>query len=125
VFYEVIGRKPVLKGHRNPSSNEFLAEHHSQGEPPMSDLRQPVRNDLVKLLSDYLDVAEEAITPELRLKKDLGVDSLDMASILMRIEEEMGVSIPDDELLDSDPSVEQMIQKIEEINERVTSKSNA
>jgi len=91
----------------------------------MSDLRQPVRNDLVKLLSDYLDVAEEAITPELRLKKDLGVDSLDMASILMRIEEEMGVSIPDDELLDSDPSVEQMIQKIEEINERVTSKSNA
>jgi len=91
----------------------------------MSDLRQTVRNDLVKLLSDYLDVVEEAITPELRLKKDLGVDSLDMASILMRIEEVMGVSIPDDELLDSDPSVEQIIQKIEEINERVTSKSNA
>jgi acyl carrier protein len=43
-----------------------------------------------------LDPAE--ITPESLIKKDLGADSLDILQLLMRIEDEYGLVIPDEAL---------------------------
>jgi len=51
-----------------------------------------------KLLADQLKVEEEKITPESRIKEDLGADSLDVLQLLMTIEEEHGIVIPDEAL---------------------------
>ena len=54
--------------------------------------------DVKKLLADQLKIDEEIITPEARIKEDLGADSLDILQLLMTIVEEHGITIPDEEL---------------------------
>jgi len=40
----------------------------------------------------------EAILPEMKIKKDLGADSLDILQLLLRLEDEYGLTIPDEQL---------------------------
>ena len=54
--------------------------------------------EVCRILSEQLIVEADAIKPESRLKEDLGADSLDMLQLLMTLEEEKGVTIPDDVL---------------------------
>ncbi|MEA1912140.1 MAG: acyl carrier protein, partial [Spirochaetota bacterium] len=43
-----------------------------------------------------LEVEESKITPEASFRQDLGADSLDTYELVYAIEEEMGVTIPDE-----------------------------
>ena len=54
--------------------------------------------DLKKILDEQLRLNGMEITKESRIKEDLGADSLDVLQMLMTIEEEHGITIPDDEL---------------------------
>ena len=54
--------------------------------------------DLKKILDEQLHLNGMEITKESRIKEDLGADSLDVLQMLMTIEEEHGIVIPDDEL---------------------------
>ena len=54
--------------------------------------------ELVAILCDQLPLSPEDIKPESRIKDDLGADSLDVLQLLMALEEEKGVVIPDDVL---------------------------
>ncbi|MEG2429013.1 MAG: acyl carrier protein [Oscillospiraceae bacterium] len=55
--------------------------------------------DKVKdILADQLDVEAEKVTLEASIADDLGADSLDIADIVMSLEEEFDVEIPDDVL---------------------------
>lgn len=49
-------------------------------------------------LAKQLRIPAEKITPQSEIKDDLGADSLDILQLLMTIEEEMGVTIPDEAL---------------------------
>ncbi|MCQ2430514.1 MAG: acyl carrier protein [Clostridia bacterium] len=49
-------------------------------------------------LAKQLRVPAENITPASRIKEDLGADSLDVLQLLMTIEEELGITIPDEAL---------------------------
>ncbi|MFP4329851.1 MAG: acyl carrier protein [Spirochaetaceae bacterium] len=49
-----------------------------------------------KLIADKLEVDESKITPESSFRQDLGADSLDTYELVYAIEEEMGISIPDE-----------------------------
>ena len=49
-------------------------------------------------LVDILSIDEDAITPEADLIKDLGADSLDAVELVMAMEEEYGIEIPDEEV---------------------------
>ena len=49
-------------------------------------------------LAKQLRIPAEIITPRSEIKDDLGADSLDILQLLMTIEEEMGVTIPDEAL---------------------------
>ena len=54
--------------------------------------------DKVKsLIASHLGISEDKITPEARLIEDLGADSLDTVEMLMTLEDEFGIAIPDDE----------------------------
>ena len=47
------------------------------------------------ILARQLRVDPAIVTPEAQIKKDLGADSLDILQLLMRIEDQYGITIPD------------------------------
>ncbi|MGN0798475.1 MAG: acyl carrier protein [Christensenellales bacterium] len=57
--------------------------------------------DKVKqMLANQLNVQVEKINEDSRLIEDLGADSLDMIEMLMSLEEEFGINVPDDKVED-------------------------
>ncbi len=55
--------------------------------------------DKVKaILTEQFDVEEDTITAETDLQEDLGADSLDVVDLLMSIEDEFEVEVPDEEI---------------------------
>lgn len=54
--------------------------------------------ELQKLLGKQLRIDPALIRKDSLIKKDLGADSLDILQLLMRIEDEYGLTIPDEEL---------------------------
>lgn len=50
------------------------------------------------ILAEQFDVEEDKVTADTDLQEDLGADSLDVVDLLMSIEDEFGVEVPDDEL---------------------------
>ncbi|MCR4948181.1 MAG: acyl carrier protein [Treponema sp.] len=49
-----------------------------------------------KLIADKLEIDEAKITLDSSFRNDLGADSLDTYELVYAIEEELGVSIPDE-----------------------------
>ena len=49
-----------------------------------------------KLIAEKLEIEEEKITLEASFRQDLGADSLDTYELVYAIEEELGISIPDE-----------------------------
>lgn len=49
-----------------------------------------------KLIADRLEIEEDKITPEASFRQDLGADSLDTYELIYAIEEELGITIPDE-----------------------------
>ena len=52
---------------------------------------------LKEIIIDRLDVEEEQIAPEASFVEDLGADSLDIVELIMGIEEEFDIEIPDED----------------------------
>ena len=50
------------------------------------------------ILAEQFDVEEDTITMDTDIQEDLGADSLDVVDLLMSIEDEFGVEIPDEEV---------------------------
>ena len=50
------------------------------------------------LLADQLGISADSITAESTFTDDLGIDSLDMVDMVMTLEDEFDVTIPDDEM---------------------------
>ncbi|MFC1563821.1 acyl carrier protein [candidate division KSB1 bacterium] len=54
--------------------------------------------DRVKeIIVEQLGVDESEVTPEAKFIEDLGADSLDTVELVMALEEEYGIEIPDEE----------------------------
>jgi acyl carrier protein len=49
-----------------------------------------------KIIAEKLEVEEDKITLEASFRQDLGADSLDTYELVYGIEEELGISIPDE-----------------------------
>ena len=50
------------------------------------------------MLADALGVSADKITPDARIIEDLGADSLDVVELLSRLEDEYGITIPEDDV---------------------------
>nr|YP_009392918.1 acyl carrier protein [Caloglossa intermedia]ARW61480.1 acyl carrier protein [Caloglossa intermedia] len=68
---------------------------------------------LKKIVADQLAVQEEEVTLEANFANDLGADSLDTVELVMAIEEEFGIEIPDQDA-EKISTLNQAIQFIEE-----------
>jgi len=50
-----------------------------------------------KIIAEQLGVEEDEVTPEASIVEDLGADSLDTVELVMALEEEFGIEIPDED----------------------------
>ena len=53
---------------------------------------------IIEVIANQLSLREESITPDARFIDDLGADSLDIVELIMEMEEEFDVEIPDEEV---------------------------
>ena len=54
--------------------------------------------EVKSILARQLRVVPEKVTLDAQIKKDLGADSVDILQLLMRLEDDYGIVIPDQEL---------------------------
>ena len=66
------------------------------------------------MLAEALNIPADKITPESKITEDLGADSLDMVELLSRLEDEEGISIPEDHL-DSLVTVGDVVEELNKI----------
>ena len=59
--------------------------------------KEEVMTRLKEIITDRLDVEEDQIVPEATFVEDLGADSLDIVELIMGIEEEFDIEIPDED----------------------------
>jgi len=57
----------------------------------------PIFENVKAILIEQLGIDGDSITPESSLIDDLNADSLDMVELVMAMEQEFGISIPDEE----------------------------
>ena len=50
------------------------------------------------IIADQLDVEEEKVVAEASITEDLGADSLDMVDLVMSIEEEFDIEMPNEDV---------------------------
>ena len=55
------------------------------------------RNRIIKMIADQLQIDEEQVKPDASFMDDLGADSLDTVELIMALEEEFDIEIPDSE----------------------------
>ena len=58
---------------------------------------EPVADRVKKIIVEQLGVEEETVTPEASFVDDLGADCLDTVELVMALEEEFGIEIPDED----------------------------
>lgn len=71
-----------------------------------------VQERVIDIVAEQLGVNKEQITPETSFVNDLGADSLDTVELVMELEEEFDINIPDD-AADKIQTVGQVIEYIE------------
>ena len=55
---------------------------------------------LQAIVAELLDIDKDKITPDASFKDDLGADSIDLVELHMALEDETGLTIPDEKLLE-------------------------
>ncbi len=56
-----------------------------------------VEERIKKIIAEQLGVEEDEVTPEASFVEDLGADSLDTVELVMALEEEFSIEIPDED----------------------------
>lgn len=56
-----------------------------------------MEDKVINLISDATKIDKAKITPETSFVDDLNLDSLDIVELMMKMEDEFGVEIPEDE----------------------------
>ncbi len=59
--------------------------------------KEQIFDKVKEIIVDQLGVEEDEVTLESSFIEDLGADSLDIVELIMALEEEFGMEIPDDE----------------------------
>jgi acyl carrier protein len=68
------------------------------------------------IVAEQLGVDEKEVKPEASFTEDLGADSLDVVELVMALEEEFGLEIPDEDA--------EKIQKVQEVVDYIKEKAS-
>jgi acyl carrier protein len=79
----------------------------------MAASRDEVFERIREVLAERLSVEESDVTEEANFQEDLGADSLDLVEMIMELEDQFGIKIPDEDA--------QKIQTVGQAVEYVTS----
>ncbi len=60
-------------------------------------MSQDIEKKVIKIIAEKLGIDEEEVKPEASFIDDLGADSLDIVELVMELEEEYGIEIPDED----------------------------
>ena len=55
------------------------------------------QDQIIKMIANQLQIDEEQVKPDASFMDDLGADSLDTVELIMALEEEFDIEIPDSE----------------------------
>jgi len=80
-----------------------------------------INRKITEILVDKLGIAETEVTPDANFIKDLGIDSLDYAELVMEFEQAFNIRIPDSEsenLQTINEAVKYITSKMEEAKEK-------
>ena len=72
-----------------------------------------VLDQIKEILKDTMDIDESKITLDAKLEEDLELDSLDSVELIMSAEEEFGIEIPDEDVMNF-KTVNDIVNYIEE-----------
>ena len=72
-----------------------------------------VLDQIKEILKDTMDIDESKITLDAKIKEDLELDSLDSVELIMSAEEEFGIEIPDEDVMNF-KTVNDIVNYIEE-----------
>ena len=74
---------------------------------------KPIDQRVKDIIVEQLGVKPEQVTPDAKFIEDLGADSLDTVELVMALEEEFGIEVPDEQA-EKLQSVGDVIKHIEE-----------
>ncbi len=80
-----------------------------------------VEERVVDIVAEQLGVSKDQITGETSFVNDLGADSLDTVELVMELEEEFDINIPDD----AAEKIQTVGQAIEHIEKTIQSSENS
>ena len=67
-----------------------------------------------KMLAEQLGVPVDSIKPEQEVVKDLGADSLDVVELMMALEDEYGITLPETEV-EAIKTVQDIVEMMDKI----------
>ncbi len=67
-----------------------------------------------KMLAEQLNVSVDSIQPQSEVVKDLGADSLDVVELMMALEDEYGITLPEGEV-ENIKTVQDIVAMMEKI----------
>ena len=74
-----------------------------------------IQNKITKVIVEKLGVTEDQVKPEAAFIDDLGADSLDQVELVMALEDEFDIEIPDEEA--------EKLKKVSDVISYVSSKA--
>ncbi len=75
--------------------------------------REEILTKIQEITADRLGVDETDITPDASFREDLEADSLDLVELIMELEEQFGMEIPDEEA-EKITTVEEAVDYVQE-----------
>jgi acyl carrier protein len=81
----------------------------------MSD--KPIEQRVKDIIVEQLGVKPDQVTPSAKFIEDLGADSLDTVELIMALEEEFGIEVPDEQA-EKLQSVGDVIKYVEETQKK-------
>ncbi|KAJ1443602.1 Phosphopantetheine binding ACP domain [Sesbania bispinosa] len=88
-------RVPVQAAPKLQPWGSFLRSMSSHGDDHLT--KEEVIERVLAVVKDYPKVDPSKVTPDVHFQNDLGLDSLDNVEIVMALEEEFKLEIPDKE----------------------------
>ena len=75
--------------------------------------REEILGKIQEITADRLGVDESDVTPDASFREDLEADSLDLVELIMELEEQFGMEIPDEEA-EKITTVEEAVDYVQE-----------